>query len=1651
MDMTTSGSLAPRCRGCWIALLIGLTVSVTLPALASQRADVQTSQPQPDATQRAEPAHAEGKLKKGESAKIELPEQAVTASFDGEELKEDLDLRAEELPETATAAAQSETGLITLGGGISLDAANAAGIEVSSFPHQVEIVPATPDQPGYVKSFEPAIELVTALTPDQVGTLERSSIAMYSRDAPGAPWVRLPSAFDPDTNTVVAHSDHLSEFIVMGSSAVASSGPRVVLDTDDDVGHALWNGVTQREVTFNVRLANALAPVLEESCGANVLQTRPSAADRFVSRDLRRMMANNHNPDLTVTIAFNALTGFPWGVESDGGVRAWANGPTGNHQLAQEFLSRVRQYTGRPSTRGVQGDNGLLPYDEFDGLAGSYAHIEMLFLDHNFDWPVIDTGFQYIVNGAAAAIAARLRAAGFNCTDPDDPISGFPQPPSAEVLARLRNLGRQNFQRYGADPVSFSTGNLAAEEMLFKLTGVGDQVLDMTLHYNAQDGRPNRVGPGWQFAYGSYTQRYSDDSATVTLHDGRTFYYTRAGGGFVTPSGAFMDLTEPTPGQLLLTAADTSTWLFMQDETTGRGRLVEMTDRQGNRTSLTYDESSGSEFVALRAISDEAGQTIAVETDENGQITQFEHPDGRTWQLAYSVQGDLTEITDPRSLRRSFTYDDRHRLLSATGADGVTYLTNTYDDQDRVTQQVDARGGIRSFAYAPGRTTFTDALGRQSVYEFDSQGRVTRVTDSLGLVEESVYDDNYLTTRRSDGNGHGSNTTYDASGRPLVVTDAVGSARHFTYTPQGDLATFTDSGGPGGAARTTVLDVNQDGRPTTTHRPDGSTIPTAYDDHGDPTSIFNARGGALTLEYDGRGNVVRAVDPAGGVTANIYDLANRRTSVTDANGGVTQLDFDAGDNVTAVTDALGEVERLSYDANDSVVSHTDANGHSTAMAYDASLNPTSETAADGGTTTFSNDPEDNRVSETDPLGNTTLFTLDARDRLVERRDANGNTWRSTYDLAGNLVGSTDPLGHVTTYTYDAVNRQTSIAAADGGVAKVVYDTVGRPTEVIDPNGGVIRYGYDLLDRTVTETDQEGRLTSRTFDPDGNLVGLTDRVGQVWSYEHDAVDRLIKEQDPLGGTTSLGYDPVGNLTARTDPNGHTWTFRFDALHRQVSQADPLGNTASAGYDSVGNLIGAIDANGHARALTYDPVNRQLTEADPLGNVTAWRYDLAGRRRAMVAADGVTTDYSYDPLGQMTQVVENAVSGGPSNADTNVTSRYGYDEAGRLVTVTDPNGHVTKFTYDGVGRRTGETNPLGRVWKRIYDRAGNLTERTDAKGATAKYSYTPDHQLAVIREPDGSSITQRHDGENRLVEMTDRLGTARWTLDAAGRTVMATDSLGRTLRYGYDASGNRTSMVFPNSATVALTWDAANRPSSQATPWGTAAFTFDPADNLVAQSTSGGGNTTYAYDAANRLVTQAVSGLSGAGPKDDTAPGSPPPDIPARLAYEYDRVANVVTRSQELGKAADTSHYTYDPLRRLVGSETNGSRTSYTFDAAGNRTALRGDDNPFTPKPDDPLIQTSTHNAANQLTKVVSESPGQKNQGSTDTLTYDANGNRTKLVRKPDKGNTTTTDYRYDFENRLSSVEQHNRSVAFSYDGQGRRTAGSGRYRGQPQDH
>jgi hypothetical protein len=281
-------------------------------------------------------------------------------------------------------------------------------------------------------------------------------------------------------------------------------------------------------------------------------------------------------------------------------MRVWRRaGNSEDNALADQLVARLPEYTGRPST--LWGNDAF--YNEFASLSMVYAHSETLFMDHNYDGAVIHGDFNLIADAVYAALGTRLGEMGVTCGEDNQPPP-LPAPPSQDVLQRLRDLGYQNMMTYGTkydlirmrnamiygvDPISFSTGNFIKQVRLFTLPGRGGLDFNFTLFYNAQDMRSDLFGHGWSFPYNARLQKYSDESVSVTLNDGRSLYYTWNGSSYEPPAGIYEELRATADGWEWETMDGTV--LTFEETITGLGILTEWRDRQGNALHFTHDLS----------------------------------------------------------------------------------------------------------------------------------------------------------------------------------------------------------------------------------------------------------------------------------------------------------------------------------------------------------------------------------------------------------------------------------------------------------------------------------------------------------------------------------------------------------------------------------------------------------------------------------------------------------------------------------------------------------------------------------------------------------------------------------------------------------------------------------------------------------------------------------------------------------------------------------------------------------------------------------------------------------------------------------------------------------------------------------------------------
>ena len=828
----------------------------------------------------------------GEAATVILDDGVTVAFASQASLSTDIEIYVDERPLSEVADGAVDSGgseLEPVGTDVLLvQALDSNGRAVGEFPHDVEVEAATETTPAQVSEFTAGVSVTLPVDAELAAGIALHNIAVYTRATAEEPWERLPSAYDPATGMVTANSDHLSEFAVMaaadqaGDAAQVAAGPTVVLDPDDDLGFADWPEGRESELARNLQLTTAVEAALVNACDANVVITRGD--EPFVDKAIRGAVAQNANPDLTVTLAFNADTGEPFGDVDNGGVLTWAS-DAADKAFAQRFLETIPEFTGRPSTRDVQDPEGLLPYVELDAASGPHAHVEALFLDHNFDYPVIRDQFNLVVDAVVAAIVGQLESQGSDCGGDD----GRPDPPTEEEIAELRDLGYQNYQVYGADPISFTTGNFIIDEYLFALPGVGDQVIDFTLTHNSQDDRPGIFGTGWSFAYNSSIQLDNSNSAFVRLGDGATYYFPWNGTGWDEPPKVNAELARIDDDELELTL-NTFFKVRFELRELDFGVMSSTTDRQGNAMSFEWGDRTGSglgAFYPLESVTDEAGQQVELVSNGDGHVTEVTHPDGRTWELDYD-DARLTAITDPRGFTRRFAYTDDGWLERITDGEDTTFVSNSYDDEGRVTKQVNGEGDERTVAYDDNRTVYTDALGNETTYVYNDQGQVTETIDALGESATTDFDDDFNPVEQTDARGEMWKTDFDDDGRPVKRTDPLGNETTYTYNEFGDLIKTEQPDGLGGV-RTTTFDVNDQGRIVKTTYDDGTFEESTFDEHGDQITHTDANGNTTTYEFDVRGNVIKTIDARVAGSLRPTRCSTRSSRITDANGNIISL------------------------------------------------------------------------------------------------------------------------------------------------------------------------------------------------------------------------------------------------------------------------------------------------------------------------------------------------------------------------------------------------------------------------------------------------------------------------------------------------------------------------------------------------------------------------------------------------------------------------------------------------------------------------------------------------------------------------------------------------------------------------------------------
>lgn len=884
-------------------------------------------------------------------------------------------------------------------------------------------------------------------------------------------------------------------------------------------------------------------------------------------------------------------------------------------------------------------------------------------------------------------------------------------------------------------------------------------------------------------------------------------------------------------------------------------------------------------------------------------------------------------------------------------------------------------------------TTFTLRRKDRIEYRFNATGRLAQIADEYGNKVIFAYSGSRITTI-TDTAGRTISLSYDANSRITNVLDPIGRSVSFAYDGAGNMVTSTDLG--------------------------GQSTSYTYDTNHQMKSLTDPKGNAvMTLAYDtSRRVVVSQRDALGGETRYVYDAPNRTTTILDAMGNTSYHHFDdllrlireddprgffatyvynARGNMESVTDKRGNVTSFTYDDNGNVLTKTEPLGRVTTATYDAASNPLTKTDARGYSQVFAYDPGNGNLVTAFHCGPVPAASC-ATDPSVTR-----TTY--TYDpVTGKVATVTEAAGHptlerTTTSQYDIAGNQVAVIDALGNTSTFTYDGVGRKLAENHPLGRATAYEYDAMDRLLTVTDALGGQAQFTYDANGNKTEHLDARLNRTTFAYDAKDRLVSTTDPLGHVETYTYDALDRRNSVTNPRGATSTVVYDALGNVLQEIDALGSTVQHEYDANGNRTATVDAKGNRITFAYDALNRLVSTTDPLGHSELYEYDLNGNKVKATDAQGSVTTSIYDafnrqvlvtdPLGNTTINTHDAL--GRLSTVTNArgyTTNFRFDKLDRVTEIVDGAGGLATASYDALGNRISVADPNGGTTFRTYDALNRMVSETDALGRAVINAFDAVGNLISVANADGTS-TFSYDASNRLSSVTYPDSTsATYTYDANGNRTGVTDSAGTT-SFSYDILDRPSSVTDPFNLTVDYTYDPnGNRTSTRYPGNRPVSFYFDELDRLVQVTDWGGVNTTYTYSASGRLSQQ----FMGNG---------------ATVTYSYDDAGRLLRKEDRSANGAVIADYVY------------------ILDENGNRTGLSCVQ-PVVPETDiaDSIF---SHNGGNEL--VTNNSA---------TYTYDGKGNRALKVV-----GSVTTQYAYDYNNRLTTLSEGANVWEYKYSSDGKR--------------
>jgi len=1211
---------------------------------------------------------------------------------------------------------------------------------------------------------------------------------------------------------------------------------------------------------------------------------------------------------------------------------------------------------------------------------------------------------------------------------------------------------------FGKVGVNSFNGNYSTKHTDFEVSNG----LSFTRTYNSKNTKESILGTGWSFSYDSYIEKhpYGDNSYIVHLPDSSVNVFMKQEENYISLNSR--NTFEIVDEKYIITTKEQTIYTYNTN-----GKLESITDKYGNKTTLTYTNN------LLTSIT--SNHRIYTLEYQNNLLSKITDPIGRTVRYSYS-NGQLTKVTNTNSIETIYTYNDSKQLVGIKENNNVM-LTLEYITEgiykDYISKVTNEKGLITTYTYDSGSnmTTETDSNGRITKKYYDRDGYVYKEINPNGNTKTIAYQLENSANKYGeiafviDFNSAKTAYTRDDKGNIIKITNPDSSFKQYTYNSKNQVIKEIDEEGNiteyiyDTDGVTLLKQVKPlDGKTAYTEEADQNNFEIITYTYYDSKEVNNIKGlmktktdekGLTTYTYNNYGDVISITN--GNNEKTVYSKNKLGWVLTEQinDGYITEYEYDNNGNTTSIKKDSNLVSKVEYNYQNKPVKVFDGNckektvftpltsGLNWNSNHNLLTNVESETICDA--IIYEYDISGNKIKETDREGNTITYKYDQYGNVTEKISPNESSYLYEYDSLNRLIKTSFKDGEnitlleeksytiaststttTKTYTNDTEFKTTvesynnrnwkSIEKLETNQATINYYKNGQIYYTVDRNGGYTYYYYNKanrLSKKCIQADSYYICTLYTYDNSGRLI--EEKLGKnKVSYNGTPSSYIV---------TTYQYNDIGQVIKKITSSGEEIEYTYDIYENVIQEKTKIS-----------------EDKYQTKTYEYNYLNK-VTKENLEGIITTYEYDGVGNIIKKTTGENVVTKYEYNKNYQVTKTI----------LDNITQEEKMYDNMGNIIIKTDSNGNATNYIYDKRNNVIKETNARNLVIIYSYDYNNRLIETKDAKNNVIHYVY--DKFDNVISKTTNDTITYQYtyDKNNNVLKEIDPLGnTTTYAYDKTNKVARVTDKLGNYKTYAYNVLLNVVTERNEKGIYIYYTYD--DRGNCIEKKLGSTIIEqneYDLMNNLVKKTDANKNVMTYEYNVLNQLIKKTNPlGYIEEYEYDKNGNLIKMKDYQKEILYSYDNRGNLLkTVEQTLdGKEKIETSKVYDNNNNVIKEiDGNGNITTYTYDGLNNVIKMKN------PLNQETLYEYDNNNNLVKETNYLGDSKTyiydsfdrlieKKNElGETiEKLEYDFNGRQVKSI--DGLGHTTT--FVYDKLDRvIEKIDSLNRSEKTTYDALG----------------